>query len=947
MRLFESASPSHFLWVSEDGRDTNNGSKEAPFGTIQAAADAATPGTAIMVKAGAYNENVKVRTSGTEDAPIWIVSADGDQAATITPISESISTVHGRGVDNVVISGFQIDGAENQHGIEFTQAGHDYHNWVNNIVIENNHIVSTGLDGIKLAQTNNVEVTGNKILGGREEAIDLVTVNHAVISGNEIDGLDGRSGITVKGGSEDIVIEKNAITNVGADGITIGGWTDESLLDRLSLEFQAKDVVVQENLIQSVEKRAINILGGQDAHISNNFIDPQNDYFTTINVQSGRWGLDAKDVTIEDNIITRADWLTVHEGQGKGLVVGNNQQSGAVPIDVGLAAVSTNAFPWLATGVEPPLSTPPSPPISDLVTSFEIDQVFDGNDDRVVIDHNDAWLQERGTISFAFNADDLKGTQGLLSKDAKYFGDGGHLSIWLDGDQLVARLQDEGQSYTLQSAAGGVAANAETHVAVTFGDDGFKLYLDGQLVDQHSYDGGLAGNQEPLVMGGRAIYSNDLSADVVTDLFKGSISDVHLHQEALDAVAIYDLATGVEPPLSTPPSPPISDLVTSFEIDQVFDGNDDRVVIDHNDAWLQERGTISFAFNADDLKGTQGLLSKDAKYFGDGGHLSIWLDGDQLVARLQDEGQSYTLQSAAGGVAANAETHVAVTFGDDGFKLYLDGQLVDQHSYDGGLAGNQEPLVMGGRAIYSNDLSADVVTDLFKGSISDVHLHQEALDAVAIYDLATGVEPPPSTPPSPPISDLVTLLEIDQVFDGNDDRVVIDHNEEFAISEGAISVTFTAADTDGTQALISKDAKYFGEGGHLTVYLESDQLVARLQGRDASYILSSQKGYIKPGEKTTATVEFGGEGMRLLVNSTLVDSNDYIGGIEDNTEPIVLGASAIYSHDGEANAITHFFKGDIHDASIEDYNSLLAGVDRDDEGFSLEVGVFSNSNFDS
>jgi len=359
--------PSHYIWVSNEGNDRDSGSKDAPMASIQAAIDASRPGTAVLVEAGTYFENVKITQNGTDSAPIWLVSADGDGAATIVPLSETTSTVYGRGVDNFVISGFEIDGADKQHGIEFTQAGRDYHNWANNIVIENNHITGTGYDGVKLAQTVNVEVRGNTIVGGSEESIDMVTVYDAVISGNEISGLDGRSGITAKGGSERILIEKNSITDVGADGITIGGWTDETLVGELSLSFQARDVVVKDNFIEGVDKRAINILGAQDSVIRDNYIDPQNDYFSTINIQTGRWGLDSKNTVIEDNIITRENWLHVNNGQGNGLDVGQNDQDGSWDYPVGLEAQSSTNFGWIQELVgsdAPSLSlTPTSNPV--------------------------------------------------------------------------------------------------------------------------------------------------------------------------------------------------------------------------------------------------------------------------------------------------------------------------------------------------------------------------------------------------------------------------------------------------------------------------------------------------------------------------------------------------------------------------------------------------------
>lgn len=52
--------------------DSNLGSEERPFKTIQRAADVAKPGDTIMVMAGHYPERIKVRTSGAEGRPITL-----------------------------------------------------------------------------------------------------------------------------------------------------------------------------------------------------------------------------------------------------------------------------------------------------------------------------------------------------------------------------------------------------------------------------------------------------------------------------------------------------------------------------------------------------------------------------------------------------------------------------------------------------------------------------------------------------------------------------------------------------------------------------------------------------------------------------------------------------------------------------------------------------------
>jgi len=54
--------------------DTNAGTEEKPFKTIQHAADAAKPGDTVCVMAGKYAERVKVKAGGTEGKPVAFVA---------------------------------------------------------------------------------------------------------------------------------------------------------------------------------------------------------------------------------------------------------------------------------------------------------------------------------------------------------------------------------------------------------------------------------------------------------------------------------------------------------------------------------------------------------------------------------------------------------------------------------------------------------------------------------------------------------------------------------------------------------------------------------------------------------------------------------------------------------------------------------------------------------
>jgi hypothetical protein len=79
---------------------------------------------------------------------------------------------------------------------------------------------------------------------------------------------------------------------------------------------------------------------------------------------------------------------------------------------------------------------------------------FDGRSQNVVVPHDPKWLLGQGVVVVDFTADRLKGIQGLISKDAKGYLDGGHLVIWLDeGGAVVARMQDKTSEHFVQSPA--------------------------------------------------------------------------------------------------------------------------------------------------------------------------------------------------------------------------------------------------------------------------------------------------------------------------------------------------------------------------------------------------------------------------------------------------------------------------------------------------------------
>ncbi|MEO2047685.1 MAG: cadherin-like domain-containing protein [Pirellulales bacterium] len=184
-----------------------------------------------------------------------------------------------------------------------------------------------------------------------------------------------------------------------------------------------------------------------------------------------------------------------------------------------------------------------------------------------------------------------------------------------------------------------------------------------------------------------------------------------------------------------------------------FTGNNDHVVIAHDDAYLLDEGTIAFWFQAENTNTQQGLFSKDAAGFGTGGHLSFTLESDGLVSvRLQSTGGSSNL-STNSSVIANTWHHVSLNFGAGGLELFLDGVSQQSATNTRGLgpssggSGNHEPIVLGASGFNSNDLLADpIAIPLQGGAIDEVVIIDHALSPQELAALIMGNTMAPIAP---------------------------------------------------------------------------------------------------------------------------------------------------------------------------------------------------------
>ena len=142
-----------------------------------------------------------------------------------------------------------------------------------------------------------------------------------------------------------------------------------------------------------------------------------------------------------------------------------------------------------------------------------------------------------------------------------------------------------------------------------------------------------------------------------------------------------------------------------------------------------------------------------------------------------------------------------------------------------------------------------------------------------------------------PINDNDTAT---QFWDGGKAWATIEHNDAYELENGTISFWMKDTGHIGEDTgLFSKDSSGYDDGGHLSIMTDSDgSIKVRLQSDSGSYEVKSDAGSITLNEWSQVTFSFGDEGMKLYIDGTLVDTDSYTGGLENNTSAIALGANA-------------------------------------------------------
>lgn len=255
------------IYVATTGNDTTGtGSLAAPYATPRKGVQMANPGDSVIVRGGTYaGSYVEI-----QDDNVTLKSYPGEWAHISMPTSGTTSVtvwVYNTGVklERLEISGgspYSIHIVPNCNGCEITDCKIHGADWI----------------GIKVSQPDNVKLrrceiynTGSVTAGGM--GIDCVNGDNILIADCHFHDCNG-TGIYLKGGLKNAIVERNLVRNVQGDGILLGESTGVAFMDTVGNPdlHEAIDGVVRNNIIVNASASGMVTYGSLRCKFYNNTI---------------------------------------------------------------------------------------------------------------------------------------------------------------------------------------------------------------------------------------------------------------------------------------------------------------------------------------------------------------------------------------------------------------------------------------------------------------------------------------------------------------------------------------------------------------------------------------------------------------------------------------------------------------------------------------------------
>lgn len=212
------------LFVSPQGDDANDGSRQKPWKTFQHAADQARAGDTVYLFSGVYHERVKLKHSGEPGRPITFAAYAGHvpiiDGADPTPHSHR-ALLDTQKQHHLRITGLWFRNSMHHEdiGVHLRQSQHVR---FDHCLVMQTEGSSIKVSGCKFAEIDHNEFTLACQPGG-EETVTVNGCEDTVVHHNHVHHT-GHEGIDVKAGGTRIRIHDNHVHHVERQGLYADAW---------------------------------------------------------------------------------------------------------------------------------------------------------------------------------------------------------------------------------------------------------------------------------------------------------------------------------------------------------------------------------------------------------------------------------------------------------------------------------------------------------------------------------------------------------------------------------------------------------------------------------------------------------------------------------------------------------------------------------------------------
>ncbi|WP_425046075.1 LamG-like jellyroll fold domain-containing protein [Primorskyibacter sp. S87] len=295
---------------------------------------------------------------------------------------------------------------------------------------------------------------------------------------------------------------------------------------------------------------------------------------------------------------------------------------------------------------------------------------------------------------------------------------------------------------------------------------------------------------------------------------------------------------------------------------------------------------------------------------------------------------------------------LSVSYGDINSDGIMDHSVISLYSDQGNNGGAHNDDRLGQITVYGDLVKLSDIEQTSKPAYGIIHSIDDLREAVAPQSKGTEAAPiaPPARLPAEKDLNIGNLKNPVFAMTGTntfkaDERapMIVDHTDRLDLVQGTIAFNFQITELLDHQVLFSKDAEGYGNGGHITAFLDSKgSLLIRLQDINETFYLKAQLG-LQVDKSYDFGLTFGEHGVELSLDGARVAFDpDIVFDLAQNTEALIIGASGWNNAPGQTDRVGSHFSGTISDFVI--FDQPLTTDQMKAAGFGKgEIGQLGNS----